>query len=129
VFIDGTPGRSYYPHLLSLCSLGPSHFIPRYHLCVQDSIALDYLVPTGCYKEDLYRVFFIIFFNVPFPPSPILVMKILGTSTQPSRGMDPNHGWRKTVHNVLSKRWLDLRTPSASRPMDLGRETAASPEH
>jgi hypothetical protein len=57
------------------------------------------------------------------------VMKILGTSTQPSRGMDPNHGWRKTVHNVLSERWLDLRTPSASRPMDLGRETVASPEH
>jgi hypothetical protein len=47
MLIDGTPGSSYCPHLLSLFSLTPSLFTIISHLHVRDSIDFAYLIPTA----------------------------------------------------------------------------------
>jgi hypothetical protein len=45
VFIYGTPGSGYCPHLSLLYSPTPSSFTSVLHLCVRDSIAIGYLLP------------------------------------------------------------------------------------
>jgi hypothetical protein len=65
----------------------------------------------------------------PSLPSPVPMMETMGPLvTQSGWAMGPNDGWRMTFPNALLKSCSSLRSPSANRLIDLGRETVATPK-